>query len=180
MRFRRQVHDGVWLLGGEKSAYRFAIADVGFLKAMARRAFDRAQRLETAGVRQLVDVGDGIAVGDEMTHDGATDEPGAPGDQDSSNLAHLQPRLDLGEQRRRAVLFGDDQARRIDRPVDAHSGVIEADRAIMVRRISVAHLVEHLGIVLERHKPVGKAFGDEQLIPFRRGKHETRPAPECR
>ena len=111
------------------------VANVGVIEAMLRRVFDFTQRFETARVSELVDVDHGIAARHEVPHDRAADKPGAARDHDPIDHRHLQARLDLGEQRRGPVLLGDDYAGGIDRPVDAHSGIVEADRAIAFRRI---------------------------------------------
>jgi len=51
-----QVHDGIRLEAAQRLAYRSLITDVGLQEAIARVVLDLAQRLQVAGVGQLVEV----------------------------------------------------------------------------------------------------------------------------
>gem|GEM_PF-4165124 len=52
----RQVHDGVGLEALQRLAYRRLVADIGLQEAIAWVVLDFAQRLQVAGVGQLVEV----------------------------------------------------------------------------------------------------------------------------
>ena len=78
--FRREVHDRIGLVLAEQRRHRFAVADVGLLESVARILCDRLQRLEVAGVGELVDVDDRMLGRSQGTpDDGRADEAGAAG-----------------------------------------------------------------------------------------------------
>lgn len=77
MGFGGQMHDGVWLVLAEHAVELGAVADVDAFEGVARVVSDRLQRLEVAGVGQLVDVDHRVCgAGNDVTHDGRTDEAG--------------------------------------------------------------------------------------------------------
>ena len=82
MRLGREVQDGVGLLTREDARDAVGVADVELVEAVVRAVGDRRQRGQIGGIRQLVDVGDGMAhITDQQSANGGTDESGAAGDE---------------------------------------------------------------------------------------------------
>ena len=50
-------------------------------------------------------------------------------------------------------------------PVDAKVRIVPGDAEIMLRRIEICDLVNHLGVGFERHETMGEADGNEELPP---------------
>ncbi|MNO03593.1 hypothetical protein D3C81_2243520 [compost metagenome] len=67
---------------GERTGHGLAVADIQLFEGVAWTGTDLGERLEVAGIGQLVDVDHAVAgVADEVTDDGRTDEAGAAGDE---------------------------------------------------------------------------------------------------
>ena len=64
-----------------------------------------------------------------------------------------------------AVLVGQHRGGRRDRPGDAEIGIVPQHAAIVRRRVGARHLVEHLGVGLERAEAVREADRHEELRP---------------
>src|SRR6516225_3258700 len=69
------------------------------------------------------------------------------------------------------ILVGRQHFVRRYRPGDAESGIAPQEAAIVLGRIVGAHLVDDLGIRLERAIAVGKPFGYEDLVPVGSAEH---------
>lgn len=75
------MHDGVWLEFQQRFGYALAIGDVGLQELTTIAALHLCQRLQIAGIGQLVQVEDAVrGVVDEVTDQCRADESGSAGD----------------------------------------------------------------------------------------------------
>src|SRR5580700_5224497 len=82
MALRRQVYDGVRLIGFEQPSDRVGVADVDVLELVSRHLRKRCERRLAGGIGQLIDNDDIVApVQEEMSADGRADEASAAGDE---------------------------------------------------------------------------------------------------
>jgi len=80
MGFGGQVHDGIRLEFQQRFTDTFAIGDIGLKELIAVAAVDFGQRLEIAGVGQLVQIEDAVpGVLDQMADQSRADESGSAG-----------------------------------------------------------------------------------------------------
>ena len=80
MGFGGQVHDGIRLEFQQRFTDTFAIGDIGLKELIAVAAVDFCQRLEIAGVGQLVQIEDAVpGVLDQMADQSRADESGSAG-----------------------------------------------------------------------------------------------------
>jgi hypothetical protein len=83
VRLGREVQHAGGAVPGEQCAHARRVRDVGLLEVVARRRLHLAQRVEVPGVRQLVDVDDGVlGLAHELAHERGADEAGAAGHED--------------------------------------------------------------------------------------------------
>ncbi len=80
--FRGEVIDGARMMIGEDRAHRRAVADIRLDEDMPAALGNRRKIVEIAGIGELVDGDDALAVGDEGADHGRADEAGAAGDED--------------------------------------------------------------------------------------------------
>src|SRR6478609_2075034 len=78
------------------------------------------------------------------------------------------------------VLFGKPHEGRGERRGNADRRIVEPDRSIMLARIGIGDLVGDLGVRLQRHKAMGEAFGNEDLVAFAGRNPKRGPMPETR
>src|SRR5690348_4907484 len=81
------------------------------------------------------------------------------------------------EHRLPAILVRQQRLCILDRPGDGKGGIVPLEPPVVLRRIIPVHLVDDLGIGLERAEPVGKSLGNEELVAFIRAEHEPDMMP---
>src|SRR5205807_95560 len=77
------------------------------------------------------------------------------------------------EDRLPAILVRQQRLSILDRPGAGKGGIVPPEPPVMFRRIVAVHLVDDLGIGLERAEPVGKPLGNKELVAFLGTEHET-------
>jgi hypothetical protein len=89
MRFRRQMHDRIRLVRGERGPHRLVVRDIGPDQDMTAAVPRFLKRRLGRGVGHLVDVDDGmIRLPDQITHDRGSDKSASTRQQQShSHLA---------------------------------------------------------------------------------------------
>ncbi len=65
------------------------------------------------------------------------------------------------------------------RPRDPERPIIPPYTPSMLRRVKFRHLIENLGVVLQRHKSVGKTLGDVKHLVIIRAKDQAEMFFEC-
>ncbi|MNT40414.1 hypothetical protein D3C72_1767260 [compost metagenome] len=83
MALRREVHHGLGAVGGQQRVQRGPVADIGLGEDVAWLSFHGGQAAAVAGVGQLVQIDDAVAVvpPQPVEHEVAADEAGAAGDE---------------------------------------------------------------------------------------------------
>src|ERR1051325_3107970 len=76
-----------------------------------------------------------------------------------------------------AILVRQQRLSLLDRPGDGKGGVVPPKPPVMLGRIVAVHLVDDLGIGLERAEPVGKSLGNKELVAFLGAEHEPDMMP---
>ena len=110
MAFRGQMHDRIDLFLCHQRPHERRIADVGLDEAVVRGRRHVTQRVQIAGIGELVDVNDSQPAGDQQPNDSAADEAGAPSnnyDKDIYNgdIGFIRS-LDMIEQRLTVDFYG--------------------------------------------------------------------------
>src|SRR5260370_24450718 len=82
MAFGGEVIDGARTMIGEDRAHRRAVADIRLDEDMSAALGNRRKIVEIAGIAELVDGDDALAVGDEGADHGRADEAAAAADND--------------------------------------------------------------------------------------------------
>ena len=83
MRLGREIDDRPGAMFVEQPGDQLAVADVAVHEVVATVVGDRVQRIEVAGVGQLVEIDDrALFLGQPLAHEATADEAGAAGNQD--------------------------------------------------------------------------------------------------
>ncbi|CAM5367949.1 hypothetical protein RLIN73S_00790 [Rhodanobacter lindaniclasticus] len=86
VRFGGEIHDGIGLVFGQQLRHQRAVADVALYENVTRITLQRGQRIEVAGIGELVQVDHAQAVGHRLQHEIRADETGAAGDQQGPGM----------------------------------------------------------------------------------------------
>src|SRR5438477_10536977 len=81
------------------------------------------------------------------------------------------------EHRLPAILVRQQRFFLLDRPSDGERGIVPPKPAVVLGRIIAVHLVDDLGVGLERAEPVGKPLGNIALVVFLGAEHDTDMMP---
>ena len=138
MGFGRQVNHGVRVEIGKHAIDRRAIANVRLHETVAVVAGDLAQRIEIAGISELVDVADVVlGLADQESADGRTDETCPSGHDDahiiSGPMIGRSYQKYAGDSARRGCCRSRSDRMRLplpERPCDREVGVVPCDAAL--------------------------------------------------
>ena len=100
--FGGQVHDRLWLGGGEGPAHGLGIADIGLDEGEARLALQIGEGGQITRVGELIDDRDGMSARDQKSGQIRPDEARAAGDQDSHKQWWVKSGNTGGEARKKA------------------------------------------------------------------------------
>ena len=91
MAFRRQMHQCIGLVRGKHALKLGAVADIHLLEGIARAGGHRFERLEIAGISELVYIDHAVVgVPDDMAHKRRADKAGTAGDEDFQDMPLLR------------------------------------------------------------------------------------------
>ena len=179
MAFCRQVNDAVDQFVLHELVERIEVADVHLHELVVRLALDVLEVREVARVGELVEV-DNLVIRvlvHEQAHHVATNKACTAGNYDilhkKSPCAFNRKRSQLQfkreaqilERRVLRILLGKQRFKPVaHRPLDAYFGIVPHEATLVLGVVQAGALVNKCSRLAEHHEPVGKAFGNVELL----------------